>query len=420
MFEGFGTSLCWWANIKYSEEIKNEIIELLFGETGLQMNIVRYNLGGGHNDKVIQNMRPGGCVPCIQNKDGTFDLNNDNLQISILNESIKNSVNKVELFCNSPPWWMTKSGLTNGNTKAWITNLKNDNILDFIVFIVESYKILSKIYPIVSVEPFNEPSNPFWSPEINQEGCYYNYITRHNILKDIKKECPSIPLVSFDESHSLFALLSLPFLPKCTNRINIHGYNSFDYKLFGLFDIKLNFFDWTIWRKFIRFFTNKPIWMSEFGMGYVDEPLESCFSLDSLKLARNIFRDLQTLKPTAWIYWQAVENLGTSWGLLQVDFNNPNVIIIQKQYYIFKHFTRTLKEGDTYEFINKYVLQINNNISNKKKFIILNDTNKPIDINIPIDINTKYTYTITDINNNYQVTETKVKSVPSYSIMSIT
>lgn len=28
-FEGFGTSLCWWTNIKYSEEIKNEIIELL-------------------------------------------------------------------------------------------------------------------------------------------------------------------------------------------------------------------------------------------------------------------------------------------------------------------------------------------------------------------------------------------------------
>ena len=374
------------------------------------MNIVRYNLGGGHNDKVIQNMRPGGCVPCIQNKDGTFDLNNDNLQISILNESIKHSVNKVELFCNSPPWWMTNSGLT----KAWITNLKNDNTLDFIVFIVDSYKILSKIYPIVSVEPFNEPSNPFWSPQINQEGCYYNYITRRNILKDIKKECPNIPVAGFDESHSLFALLSLPFLPKCTNRINIHGYNSFDYKLFGLFDIKLNIFDWTIWRKIIRFFTNKPIWMSEFGMGYAEQ---ACFGLDSLKLARNIFRDLQTLKPTAWIYWQAVENFGTSWGLLQVDFNNPNKIIIKKQYYIFKHFTRTLKEGDTYKFINNNILQINN-----KKFIILNDTNKPIDINIQIHINTKYTYTytITDINNNYQTFNNHIiKSVPSYSIISI-
>lgn len=410
-FEGFGTSLCWWANIKYSEKIKNEIIQLLFSETGLQMNIVRYNLGGGHNDKIIQNMRPGGCVPCIQNRNGTFNLTNDNLQISILNESIKNGVNKVELFCNSPPWWMTNSGLTNGNIKAWTTNLNYDYKLDFIDFIVDSYNILSKIYPIVSIEPFNEPSNPFWSPKINQEGCYYNYITRHNIFKDIKKNYPSIPIVGFDESHSLFALISLLFLPKCINRINIHGYNSFDCKLWGLFDVKLNIFDWTIWRKLIRSFTKKTIWMSEYGMG-------SDNIKDSLQLARNIFRDLQTLNPTAWIYWQAVENVGTNWGLLQIDFNNPNKIIIQKQYYIFKHFTTTLKEGDTYEFINNNILQINN-ISNKKKFIILNDTNTSFDINIPIDINIQYLYTITDNKNNYQVLDTQVKSVPSYSIMSL-
>ena len=396
-FEGFGTSLCWWANIKYPEEIKEQILELLFGETGLQMNIVRYNLGGGHNKNVIQNMRPGGCVPCIQNQDGTFDLNNDKLQVSILNECIKKGVNKVELFCNSPPWWMTESGLTNGNNKPWKTNLKIDCTKEFVNLLVDSYKILSKQFPVVSIEPFNEPSNPFWSPKINQEGCYYNYFTRNNVIKQVNELCKEIPIVSCDESHSLFAFLGMFFLPNCIKRINIHGYNSFEFK-----KVKLNFFDWTIWRKLIKLFTNKPIWMSEFGMGYPDT-IKDC-----LPLAKNIFRDLKTLKPTAWIYWQAVENFGTNWGLLQVDFNDPKVVVIKKQYYILKHFTRTLKEGDTYKFIDKNVLQINEN-----KFIILNDTNEPININIP-----GKTFTISNSNHDFYTLD-YIKIVPRYSIVSI-
>ena len=143
--------------------------------------------------------------------------------------------------------------------------------------------------------------------------------------------------------------------------------------------------------------------MSEYGMGYPDN------FKDSLQLARHIFRDLETLQPTAWVYWQAVENLGSNWGLLQVDFNDPNVIIIKKQYYILKHFTRTLKEGDTYKFIDKNVLQINEN-----KFIILNDTNVPININVPGKI-----FTISDDRHDYH-RFSYMKSAPSFSIVSIT
>jgi hypothetical protein len=401
LFEGFGTSLAWWANVSYPKTVKERIIELLFGDSGLQMNIVRYNLGGGHNENVVQNMRPGGCVPCIQNKDGTFDLNNDSLQLSILNSAVKKGVNKVELFCNSPPWWMTESGLTNGNTKAWTTNLKSDYTNAFVNYLVDSYKILSKLYPVVSIEPFNEPSNPFWSPKINQEGCYYNYWTRNTILKQIKKEDSEINVVGCDESHSLFAFLGMFFVPNCVKRLNIHGYNSFEWK-----NLKFNFFDWTIWRTLIKWFTSKPIWMSEYGMGYPDT------IKDSLQLARHIFRDLETLEPTGYIYWQAVENFGSDWGLLQVDFNDPKVIIIKKQYYIFKHFTRTLKEGDTYKFLDQNVLQITDS-ENRNKYIILNDTNKPIDIDVPGN-----TFTISDDNRDFH-TSSSMNVIPSYSIVTV-
>lgn len=47
-FEGWGTSLCWWANrIGYSEKMTQEAAEAFFGDTGLDMNIGRYNVGGG-------------------------------------------------------------------------------------------------------------------------------------------------------------------------------------------------------------------------------------------------------------------------------------------------------------------------------------------------------------------------------------
>ena len=47
-FEGWGTSLCWWANrIGYSEKLTSQAAEYFFSDNGLDMNIGRYNVGGG-------------------------------------------------------------------------------------------------------------------------------------------------------------------------------------------------------------------------------------------------------------------------------------------------------------------------------------------------------------------------------------
>ena len=50
IFEGWGTSLCWWANrVGYSDSLAKQTGELFFGDTGLRMNIARFNIGGGDN-----------------------------------------------------------------------------------------------------------------------------------------------------------------------------------------------------------------------------------------------------------------------------------------------------------------------------------------------------------------------------------
>ena len=50
-FQGFGTSLCWWANrVGYNESLTEQAAEAFYNkETGLGMTIGRYNIGGGDN-----------------------------------------------------------------------------------------------------------------------------------------------------------------------------------------------------------------------------------------------------------------------------------------------------------------------------------------------------------------------------------
>ena len=48
VFEGWGSSLCWWANrVGYSDVLAQQAAELFYGEKGLSLNIMRYNIGGG-------------------------------------------------------------------------------------------------------------------------------------------------------------------------------------------------------------------------------------------------------------------------------------------------------------------------------------------------------------------------------------
>ena len=371
----WGTSLCWWANIIYPEHIKEQITELLFGSTGLELDIVRYNLGGGSNHEIKQNFRLGAEMPCIKNKDGTFDLLNDKLQLSMLDASIAKGVKEVEIFSNSPPWWMTKSGVTNG--KYLDCNLKDDNIEDFTSFLSDSYNLLRSKYPIVSIDPFNEPSNPFWSPNVNQEGSFFGYYKRWKIIKSLKNKNKDIFLSGVDEFSIGFALFWYIFSPRnLIDRINLHGYR-LSYK-----DYIFYFDDFNIWKRILRWLTKKPIWMSEYGMGYNDT------IPDSLPLGRKIFNDLKLLSPEGWIYWQAVEDMnGSNWGLLQINFSDPTEIKIQKQYYIFKHFTKNIKRGDELQFINNNIIKIIG--KNRIVYLILNDTKDNVD---PIEIKEKIAY----------------------------
>src|SRR5215207_1880700 len=76
-FEGWGTSLVWFANATggYPAELREQLYQAVFGEDGLDLNIARYNIGGGNASDVADYLRPGGAVEgwWAPNADGDAD-----------------------------------------------------------------------------------------------------------------------------------------------------------------------------------------------------------------------------------------------------------------------------------------------------------------------------------------------------------
>ena len=53
--EGWGSSLCWWAHMcgRWDEERVDKLLDLITSKDGLNMNIFRYNIGGGDDPSHI-------------------------------------------------------------------------------------------------------------------------------------------------------------------------------------------------------------------------------------------------------------------------------------------------------------------------------------------------------------------------------
>ena len=122
MQEGFGTSSAWWAQNIDDEALAGEIASLLYdGETGLGLDIFRYNVGGGsaENDdsKIAIETRKTQSFLVLDPETGSFeyDFSRDANARRVMDLAVKNGATKIILFCNSPHWSMTENGLASGS-----------------------------------------------------------------------------------------------------------------------------------------------------------------------------------------------------------------------------------------------------------------------------------------------------------------
>lgn len=124
-FEGWGTSLCWWANrIGYSEQLTSEAAKWFFSDEGLDMNIGRYNVGGGDAPHEIEE------VP-VNEKAQFYDLETDGRTPEYAGTSMKvneiTAMQNVQFSKSDADFGFTK-GTNVGTFKAigWINELGQD------------------------------------------------------------------------------------------------------------------------------------------------------------------------------------------------------------------------------------------------------------------------------------------------------
>ncbi|KAF6256527.1 glycoside hydrolase superfamily [Scenedesmus sp. NREL 46B-D3] len=326
-WEGWGTSLAWWAHAAGGNEaLRQQLCTLLFSKDaarGLGMNIVRYNIGGA-NPAAAEEYRTGAAVPCLRLPNGSYDWEADAAQVAVLLEAARLGADTFEAFANSPPYFWTVSGSSRGHKQPLRSNLRKQHIQDFAAFCADVLQHFQSVHGIrmQSLSPFNEPASPAWCLQLNskQEGCYFSKPRSHKVLRALAQQ-PALQgtqLVAFEQFCCHDTLSDLRRLPQdlwpALHRVNTHTYTSKHFFKHPLKPLLLWQDNTPVWRRLLRRqlqrHGNKPLWVSEFGTGR-----------GPLSLAKQIVKDLSTLRPTAWVHWQAVEGVGTNWGLLEAPLD---------------------------------------------------------------------------------------------------
>ena len=364
VFEGWGTSLCWWANrLGYSDSLAQQAADAFYGENGLRMNIARFNIGGGDDPTHTHITRTDSNMPGYTNYSGgkaTYDWSKDANQRNVLMRCIKAAGDDmiVEMFSNSPPYYMTNSGCTGGSVGAWPNNLKDDCYDDFAAYLAEVCYHYQHDWgvEIQSVEAMNEPYTNFWGAKnAKQEGCHFDQgESESKIIVELQKAMQAkgmgnVIIAGTDETNIDTQISSYKALSgdakAALGRIDTHTYSGSDRT--GLKNTAIS--------------AGKNLWMSEVdGNGTAGTNAGEMAS--GLWLAGRITADMNGLNSSAWILWQVIDSHicaagyngredrgmvnvnGGFWGTCVAD-HDKDTIVKTKKYYAFGQYTRYIRPG---------------------------------------------------------------------------
>lgn len=349
---GWGCSLAWWANILGNSPKATLYADLVFGEggtvtykegtkklPGLKLNVVRYNIGGGGpgNTLTPNTTKRTDMIGFWQKPWSSWDANSwqwqaDAAQQNMLKLGLTRGVNTVQLFSDSPMWWMTKSKSTNGAYKRE-DNLPVSAIPWFTHYLTQVAKRFRGL-KIHSVEPFNEPTAYWWNigDKNGQEGCIFSRDTQALVIDQLRKDLDAaglknLPIAASDENDHRATVNTLnSFKPEIRAAVGLITSHSYLGQAPNTDDVARD--------DLRKVAGSTPIWMSEFG----DHPG------DGRAMARTILRDLYHLRPQAWCYWQPIEP-SSGWGLINVDYSTFETTWVYTKYFVYANFTRYIRPG---------------------------------------------------------------------------
>lgn len=405
IFEGWGTSLCWWAHrIGYSDVLTEKSADLFFGENGLNLNIMRYNIGGGDDPTHTHIKRTDSKVPgwlkYDKDKDEyIYDYNADRNQLNVLKAAYKKAGKDafVEVFSNSPPYFMTKSGCSSGNFNPNENNLKEECYKDFAEYIADVTEYINNVLNIKvsSVSPMNEPNTDYWKHfSEKQEGCHYDCGESQNriILETAKaiknKGLNHIQIVASDETSTdkqLEEYLNYTDEVKAViDRVSTHTYGTEKIAELG---------------KLMKE-EKRNLWMSE--TDWSDTAGKNAGEMGAaLWLAKKIIFDINNLSPSAWVIWLTIDHhkskdgyLGNKdsgfpstkkgyWGLAFAEHDKKE-IVLTKKYYAMGQFSKFIRPGDTIIHCNDNTLAAFNSKTNEVKIVCVNCSAKELPITVDL------------------------------------
>ncbi len=364
-FQGWGTSLCWWANrIGADDDMTEQAAKLFFSDEGLSLDIARFNIGGGDDPEHKHITRSDSNMPGYAtgfDEDGnivydwTADANQRNVALAALQA---NPDLYVAGFSNSPPYFMTNSGCSSGAADANSNNLKDDQYENFAKYLADVTKYLKENdgIDIRCMDPMNEPDTNYWGMNSNkQEGCHFDagdsqskiLVATRNALDDAGLD--GVSVVGTDETSIDKAVANYNKLTaeaqEAVDRIDTHTYG-------GSQRAQL---------KQTAAAAGKNLWMSEVDGNW-----------DMFGIADRIITDMNGMQPTAWIIWNIVDrhrdinsnaySVGSSgtlyeknmpfdpdgaiYGVGLGNWDTKKIELMQK-YYGFGQFTRYIKPGMT-------------------------------------------------------------------------
>lgn len=357
VWEGWGTSLCWWAKVFGG---RDDVADLLFtvrqvnieGESlpGLGMTIARYNAGAcswneidGRRMVVSKIIRPFRQIESFwldgKNPDpdsAGWDWSVDANQRAALLKARDRGADRFELFSNSPPWWMCVNDNPSGADKAEHDNLRPDQHANFARYLAAVARRARDHWGVAftTVDPFNEPYSNYWFANGKQEGCHFERATQIAFLPLFRAELDrqglsELPISASDETSYDHAVDSWKAFPPETKalvaQVNVHGYQGGG----GRRDLL---------HQMVVEEDGKRLWNSEYG----DK------NASGLGMARNLHLDFHWLRPTAWCYWQPFDGGEKgAWGLLPADLDRATIGRANPKYFVFAQYSRHIRPGMT-------------------------------------------------------------------------
>ncbi|WP_084546172.1 Ig-like domain-containing protein [Glycomyces arizonensis] len=379
-FEGWGTSLVWMANATggYPDEIRERLVDMVFGEEGLNLNIARYNVGGGNAPDIDSSyMKDGADMPgwwaapegvTHEDKDWWDPENPDHWNWDAdanqrwWIDQIKDDVTHWEAFSNSPPYFQTVSGYVSGGFDASDEQIRADTVDEFAIYMTEVMEHLEDAHGIEfdTVNPLNEPNTDYWGTTLGpdgvqpvggrQEGAHAGPELQQLVIQALAEQLEDADtdavVSAMDETNpGTFTANWNAYTDESravVEQMNVHTYGTGN-------------------RTSVRDLAkggDKPLWMSEVG-GSWHSPTDYETMDEGLGIADRITDDLRELEPSAWVFWQPIEDTipqqegGGNWGSIHIPFDctaedtlETCPIQTNTKYDAVRNFTHYIEPGD--------------------------------------------------------------------------